>query len=67
MHQYMAKIASALFMISSILHLVKSGKANKISEVLVEKAFDATKKVEAVADNLGKVGEKPARKKSEVT
>ena len=64
MHQYMEKVDSALFMISSILHLVKSGKASEISEVHAGEAFDATIKVEAVTDSLAKVEESPVREKS---
>ena len=52
MHVYMAKVDSALFMISSILHLVRKGKASEMPEVPVGDAFDATLKADAVADNL---------------
>ena len=64
MHEYMVKVDSALFMISSILYLVRSGKVEEKSEAPVEDAFVTPVKDEAVADILGDVEENPVMENS---
>ena len=63
MHEYMAKVDSALFMISSILYLFRSDKAEDISKASDEDVFDKPMNDEAFADISGEVEEKPVIEK----
>ena len=57
MHDYMVKVDSALFMISSILYLVRSGKVEEKSDAPVENAFDAPCEAAAAAVDAKEVAE----------
>lgn len=57
MHDYMVKVDSALFMISSILYLVRSGKVEEKSDAPVETASDAPSEAAAAAVDAKEVAE----------